>query len=266
MYHLVPLKTKESKPSKGKEMSKSMLLYKNITVLSREQHKALKLKTVEGFGFAADTHWLPIAGAEFYQAARYSSIVFVSEGPIGRETITPILLTGLEAGRNDYVSKDGKWKENTYLPAFVRRYPFVVAAQDENADELTICFDAAFSGFNKEEGTPLFNEDGTNSALLDEAIQFMTGFNVEMKRTREFAELLLELDLLERRSAEIRSNSGEVFHIQDFLLVNEAKLAKLTGDQLANLNEKGFLGWVFAHLMSLGNLPDLLSIHLSNKK
>ncbi|WP_159567142.1 SapC family protein [Budvicia diplopodorum] len=247
-------------------MSKTMLLYKNVSALSRDNHKSLKLKPVEGLAVAAETHWMPVAGAEFYPSSHHYPIVFISEGEKGKEVITPILLLGLEVGRNDYMSKDFTWKANTYLPAFVRRYPFVIATQDTKSKDFTLCFDADFAGFNDKEGKALFNEDGTNSEFLNETIQFMNGFNVEMERTREFANLLNEYELLETRSADIRSSTGVPFQVQDFLLVSEEKLSKLTGKQLTTLNQKGYLGWIFAHLMSLANLPNLLDMHLANKK
>lgn len=245
-------------------MSKNILLYKNITALSRDKHNTLKLKPIKNFRFAADTHWLPIAGTEFYQASHDYSIVFMRGNEAGKETLSPIVLTGLEAESNDYISKGGRWKENTYLPAFVRSYPFI-AYQEEKASELTLCFDAAFSGFNKREGLALFNEDGNNSDFLDGAIQFIKEFNLAMKMTHEFVALLQEIDLLEKRNAEIRHHSGKVFHILDFFQVSEKKLAKLTGEQLAKFHAKGYLGWMFAHLISLRNLPSLAEIHLKNK-
>ncbi len=247
-------------------MANVMLFYKNTTVLNREEHKNLKLKAVEGFGFAENTHWLPVAGVEFYQASRHYPIMFVSEGTGDKEVVTPILLVGLDHGNNAYVDKDHKWKADAYLPAFVRRYPFVPANADEKKnDEFMVCYDAAFAGFNTKEGMPLFNEDGTETDLLKGAVQFLLGFNNDMQRTRTFVEELRKLDILEKRSADIRNASGATFQVQDFLVVSEEKFAKLTGPQLEKLHKEGFLGWVFAHLMSLANLPTLLDLHLARK-
>lgn len=246
-------------------MSNTMLFYKNVTALSRDAHKALKLDSVTGFEVAAKTHWVPTAGVEFYQASPHYPIVFVAEGSKDEEVVTPILLMGLEVGRNDYVAEDFSWKSGTYLPAFIRRYPFVIAAENKDAKEFTLCFDSSFSGFNEEKGKALFNEDGSNSQLLDETIQFINGFNAEMARTREFVDLLNKHQLLEKRSAQVVSSTKVSFKVQDFLVVSEEKLAKLDGDALVELNQKGYLGWIIAHLMSLANLPRLLDMHLVNK-
>ncbi len=247
-------------------MSTTMLFYKNVTALSRDSHKKLKLDPVNGFDMAANTHWLPVVGGEFYQASPHYPIVFAAETKEGAEVITPILLLGLEAGHNDYVAKDMSWKAGTYLPAFVRRYPFVLASTDQASKDFTICFDKDFAGFNEKKGKELFNKDGSNSEFLDETIKFMNGFTVEMERTKEFVALLSKFQLLEKRNAEITSSTGASFKVQDFHVVSEAKLAKLTGEELVELNQKGYLGWIIAHLMSLANLPKLLDMHLANRK
>lgn len=194
-------------------------------------------------------------------AARHYPIVFVGEG----ENLRPILLMGLEIGHNDYVGKDGVWKRDTYLPAFVRRYPFVLADTGGKGKELTVCFDAAFPGWNEDEGRELFTADGKNSTFLDEMLQFMNGFNVEMERTAAFMRELGRLNLLEKRSADIRSAGGATFKVQDILVVDEGALSKLSGADLESLNKAGFLGWIFAHLMSLGNLNALFDLHLARK-
>lgn len=246
-------------------MSKAMLLYKDIIPLSRDKHKELKMGPITGFEIASKTHWAPTAGVEFIPASSHYPIVFVAEKKEEVEIVNPILMLGLEAGRNDFVAKDFSWKSGAYLPAFIRRYPFVIAAENEDSQEFTLCFDSTFAGIGDKKGKALFNRDGTNSEFLDETIQFVDGFNREMARTREFVRLLTKYELLEKRSAQIVSSTKVPFSVQDFLVVSEEKLAKLNGEALVELNEKGYLGLIFAHLMSLANLPKLLDMHLENK-
>lgn len=102
--------------------------------------------------------------------------------------------------------------------------------------------DSSFPGFNDQEGTPLFNEDGTESDPLKNAAQFLQGFNNDLQRTNKFVEELRKLKLLERRSAEVRSPAGAVFQVQDFLVVNEEKFSKLNASHLLNLHKNGYLG------------------------
>jgi hypothetical protein len=237
----------------------TMLLYKEIKALNREEHKALRLKPAADCAFAESTHLVPLAGLEFFQAARHYPIVFIGEG----DKAMPVALLGLKDGHNGYLTAEQQWQDNTYVPAFVRRYPFVLA-QDE-ANNFTVCFDAAYSGWNEEEGRDLFTEDGQNTAFLDEMIQFLQNFTAEMERTRLFVTKLNELELLIPRTLKLTHASGESFVIRDFHAVDEEKFLKLPDERVLELNKAGFLGWVYAHLMSQGNANQLFADYLAKK-
>ncbi len=238
----------------------TLLLYKDIQALNREQHQALKLQQSENCDFAASTHLVPVAGLEFFQAARHYPLVFIGEG----SQATPIALLGLKQGHNGYLDDEQRWQANTYIPAFIRRYPFVLA-QDE-ASNFTVCFDAAFTGWSEEQGKDLFDEQGRNSDYLDEMIQFLQNFTAEMERTRAFVEKLHALELLSPRAIKLSHSSGESFVLSDFLAVDEEKFLALADEQVLDLHRSGFLGWIYAHLMSLGNANQLFDNYLKRRE
>jgi len=200
-----------------------------------------------------------LAGLEFFQAARSYPIVFVGEG----EGLSPIALMGLKQGLNSFVDDSGQWRANTYVPAFIRRYPFVLAQSDN--DGFTVCFDEAYAGWNEEEGRELFSESGENSEYLNEMIQFLQNFTAEMQRTREFVNVLQEMELLESRTLKLTHVSGETFVLKDFHAVDEERFLALGDEQVLRLNKAGFLGWIYAHLMSLGNSNLLFEHYLANR-
>lgn len=237
----------------------TLLLYKDIKALNRDEHKTLKLKQADSCYFAAQTHLVPLAGLEFFQAARHYPIVFIGEGA----QAAPIALLGLHQGHNGYLDEAQQWQANTYVPAFIRRYPFVLAQDD--SDNLTVCFDAAFHGWNDAEGRELFTEEGENSDYLNEMIQFLQNFTAEMERTRRFVAKLNELELLSTRTLRLSHSSGESFTLSDFLAVDEDKFLQLADEQVLDLHKTGFLGWIYAHLMSLGNANQLFERFLANK-
>ena len=237
----------------------TMLLYKEIKALNRDEHKGLKIKPATDCAFAASTHLVPLAGLEFFQAARHYPIVFIGSD----EQLMPIALLGMAEGQNSYLDAFGQWQANTYVPAFVRRYPFVLA-QDET-DNFTVCFDAAYPGWNEEEGRELFNGEGENTEYLNEMIQFLQNFTHEMERTRDLVKALNELQLLVPRTLQLTHSSGESFVLRDFHAVDETRFAELTDEQVLELHKKGFLGWIYAHLMSLGNANQLFDNFLKNK-
>ena len=237
----------------------TMLLYKEIKALNRDEHKTLKIKQADDCGFAAKTHLVPLAGLEFFQAARHYPIVFIGQG----EQLMPIALLGLVEGKNSYLDESSQWQANTYVPAFVRRYPFVLAQDD--VENFTVCFDEAYAGWNQEDGRELFNVEGENTDYLNEMIQFLQNFTHEMERTRELVEALNELQLLTPRTLQLTHASGESFVLRDFQAVDEARFAELTDEQVLSLHKKGFLGWVYAHLISLGNANQLFERFLERK-
>lgn len=237
----------------------TLLLYKEIKALNRDEHKALKIKQAADCTFAANTHLVPLAGLEFFQAARHYPIVFIGQD----DQLMPIALLGLVEGLNSYLDESNQWQANTYIPAFVRRYPFVLAQDD--VDNFTVCFDEAYPGCNAEEGRELFTDEGENSEYLTEMIQFLQNFTQEMERTRELVKALNELQLLTPRTLQLTHASGESFVLRDFQAVDEELFNQLTDEQVLSLHKKGFLGWIYAHLMSLGNANQLFERFLSNK-
>lgn len=236
-----------------------MLLYKDIKALNRDEHKTLKIKPADDCGFSSGTHLVPLAGLEFFQAAPHYPILFIGQN----DQLMPIALLGLKEGHNSYLDESHKWQANTYVPAFVRRYPFVLA-QDET-DGFTVCFDAAYSGWNEQEGRELFSSEGENSTYLNEMIQFLQNFTHEMERTRELVKALNDLQLLVPRTLQLTHPDGESFILRDFHAVDEARFTGLADEDVLSLHKSGFLGWIYAHLMSLGNANRLFEHFLKNK-
>ncbi|WP_297322913.1 SapC family protein [uncultured Bartonella sp.] len=247
-------------------MTTVMLFYKNIVPISRETHKKLKFSAPANAAFAANTHWVPLAGEEFYLAALSYPILFMgNETPDGKIGYTAVALLGLANNENDYLDHDNKWRADTYIPAFVRRYPFVLAGTPDQK-ELTVCFDSDSGMFNEVEGIDLFNSDDSVSPFLENRINFLNNFKTGMEQTEKFLETIEKMGLLKKQSIDIRAQTGQSARLENFWMIDTEKLDKLPGDQLAKLNKRGFLGWIFAQLMSMNNLTNLMALHLAHKK
>ena len=230
---------------------KQLLFYENPVALNKERHRAFKIDNKgASFSFAKGTNSVIITGMEFVHISKEYPIVFAKAG----ERTVPLALLGLRNDENLFVNEAGHW-DARYIPAFVRRYPFVLA--DSGDGNLAVCIDEGFAGFNAETGVPLFDEAGEQSPLLENAMRFLKEYQEQNQRTEIFVNRLQELELLTELTAQAELAGGIKFSMNGLLVVDEKKLMELDKKQALDLFRSGELGWVYAHLLSLSNMNRL---------
>ena len=229
-----------------------VLFYERPVPLNRTQHKDLRLKGIPSLRFAANVHSVPLTGVEFPAAARDLPILFAGSS---MEEAGPMALLGLRQNENLFINADGQWAANTYIPAFVRRYPFVLAEKPagEEGDDFTVFLDEAYEGFGSDEGERLFKEDGTDSDMLKNAVNFLGEFQQHVGRTQWFMEQLRKHDLLEPRNIRLEKD-GKAINLNGLYVVSEEKLRKLDAKTAHEFLTEGVFGWIYAHLLSLANI------------
>ena len=234
-----------------------MPFYERAIALNRERHQQLRIEAVPNhFTFAAKTNAMLLASTELGEAARDYPIVFV--GPEGGPYALAALV-GLRNNENLLVDAEGRWDPTTYVPAFARRYPFVLA-EGEDKSVLTVCVDEAYAGLNPSRGEALFSEDGKESPYLKRVLDFLRAFHADMTRTRDFATRLHELGLLASKVITIeqqREGKSERKLLEGLWVVDEEKLRGIDDARLVEIFRNGYMGWVYAHLLSLGNVRRL---------
>lgn len=240
-----------------------VLFYERPVPLNREGHKDLRIKPINNVAFAAKAHSVPLTVAEFGPAARDFPILF---GGNSLEEAGPLAMLGLNQSENAFIDENGQWEAGAYVPAFIRRYPFVLAEKPEGAegDDFTVFLDEDYAGFGTEEGERLFNEDGSDTDTLKNAVRFLGEFQEHVKRTHAFTKRLRELDLLEQRTAQIKDGENTMV-INGLFLVNEEKLRQLDEKVAHELLADGSMGWIYAHLLSLSNI-DRLKMRIDRRK
>lgn len=240
-----------------------MLFYKNIIPISLSQHKNTKIRQVSDFSFAAHTHLIPLSALEFFNASREFPIVFIKYDDGG---FSPVIMLGVQEKQNLYVSDDGKWLSR-FLPAYVSRYPFVPSAKDENADQLAVCIDEAYAGFNAEDGEPLFQEDGAPSPLLEQATKMLQEFHARTKLTIDFCNRLAAKGLFEEMKGEFGTEDGKKkIKLTGFHVISERKLLDLDDNTVLDLFRKSEIGCIYSHLISLGNFQVIVDRFFSMNK
>src|SRR5690606_6098227 len=141
-------------------------------------------------------------------------------------------------------------------PAYVARFPFILVRAGENSD-YTVCLDESYEGLSEAEGDPLFDDEGNESEVMSRIVGVLKDLLTETERTRRFVERLSSLELLAVRSAQVQDRSGKWYGLQDFRVVDEKKLAELDDKIIGELHRSGYLGCIYAHLFSLGNVSRL---------
>ena len=164
----------------------------------------------------------------------------------------PAVILGAEQNRNVFVSEDGHW-EGRYIPAFVRRYPFVFSSSADGST-FTLCIDQEFQGLNQDNrGEKLFDEQGEKTTYLERMLNFLREYQVQYQRTLSFCEKLKELGLLEPMQAHISLPTGSQLSLTGFQVINRDRLKALDGDKLAELARSDALELAYLHLYSLNN-------------
>lgn len=228
---------------------KTLMMYDRVVPLDRDQHRHVRIQAGAGrLGFARQTNAMLLAASELPLAALDYPCVFVPSG----QTHTLVAMVGLRDHDNLMIDAEGNWAPLAYVPAFVRRYPFVLAEQ-AGSDQMTVCIDEAFDGLSQDQhatGEALFDAQGQVTPYLQGLQDFLLSFHQDMVKTAQFAQRLAELDLLTERSMDYQLGA-ERLSVHGFKVVDETRLRALPPDTVQELFASGALGWVHAHLLSL---------------
>ena len=235
----------------------TLLIYQDAVALDRERHRHLKLKAQGDTRFAATMHAVPLVAVEFAPASREDPIVFARGAPVNDQPgeLLCYALTGLHEGQNLYLDGNGQWAAQ-YVPAFIRRYPFVFA--ETGVDELSVCIDESYHGFGGSEGESLFDEDGEPASILQNALALLTDYQHQVQLTGVFLKKLDAADLLMQSELRADFPDGRNALVQGLLVVDEAKLKQLPVATLQEWLASGELGLLYAHLLSLGTVKQLV--------
>ena len=238
------------------------IFYGGLEPLSSSVHGGYRSRTSDRAPFLASNHAVPITIDEFVSVQRHFPIVFsVGEAPV------PLALMGLNEGVNVFVDEDGKPTGEIYLPAYVRRYPFMLARLQPDAQELSLCFDPT-SGLvgDYPDGEPLF-DDGKPSETTNNILKFCEEFELSAQRTGAFMTELKTAGLLMDGEVSIQpAGSEQPFIYRGFQMVNEEKLRALEGDDLKRMNGNGMLPLIFAHLFSVSLVRDVFAKQMQQSK
>jgi len=232
-------------------------IYKNPIFLNSVTHKSVKVAPVTEYKFAGQLNSVVIVGQEFLEAAKFYPVVF-TKGQ--NDEIIPVALLGLRNSENLFVDDKGKWREGSYIPAFFRRYPFILASNVGQDGSFAVCVDSSYEGFGKKKGLTLFDDEGNQTDEFKRVVEFLRNYQAQFESTKELVKALKEYELFRDVSANITMPEGEKLGYAGLMMVDEVKMLQLEDDKILNLVRSGYLAWIYAHLYSLSNFRSLMNI------
>ena len=221
------------------------LFYADPHALSVERHAAKAVSSDANYSFAKETNSVPVTAMEFSRIVRNYPIVFSAADPV-----VPVAVLGLRGPTNQFVSDDGVWRTGTYIPAYVRRYPFILM---ESPDKLqyTLCIDESAPHY-VDEGQALF-ENGEPAEICNKALEFCSTYQGQHAFSLEFTATLEKYSLLVENRAAITLVSGEKLSLSGFRVIDEEKFNALPDDVFLEWRRRGWVSLVYCHLLSMGN-------------
>ena len=238
-------------------VSGNVIFYKDPQPLTKQAFGGKGVIQLERpFDYMADQHFLPLTANEFGAAASSYPVIFAGENR------TPLAVMGIRTGENLFI-EDGVFDNDFYLPAFARRYPFVLAGDKEN-DRFVVCVDASAECVSdKNVAQPFFDGEET-SQYTKEAFDFLQNFERDRQATDAMIEEFKRHDLFEEKEMNFQGvnpdgSPAEKQKIADYFAVTEERLRKLDEKTLKSFNDRGFLAVAHAHMISLSNWQRLVN-------
>ncbi|MGN7161831.1 SapC family protein [Sphingomonas sp. SAFR-052] len=239
------------------------LFYNQLEPLSSQTHGNWKVRSSDRAPFLTGQHAIPVTVEEFPLVQRRMPIVFsVGDDPV------PLALMGLNEGVNTFLDDEGRLiDQETYIPAYIRRYPYLLARLRPDSDELSLCFDPTSDVIGPfEDGEPLFDGDQP-SEVTKQILAFNEQFEQAGQKTGMFMKEIKDMGLLMDGEVSIQQEGNDQpFVYRGFQMVSEEKLNELRGDQLRKMQQSGMLPLIFAHLFSLSLMRDVFARQMRQGK
>lgn len=244
---LIVRSTSDKKQSQ-KNMTDLSIMYETVSPINATVHGDVSIKPVTGFEFAQKINSVPVLATEFAAAASDMALVFSGDD----EELLPVALLGVTENKNLYVNDNGQWA-GRYVPAFLRRYPFIFARDGE--ESLTLCIDESYTGFNREgRGERLFDTDGERTQYLENMLNFVTEYQRQHSGTKAFCKRLSDLGLLEPATLSAPEESGEVRRLVGFQVLSRQKFKAIDDSKLLEMFRRDELELCYLHMHSLKNI------------
>jgi hypothetical protein len=233
--------------------SNNPLFFTKIEVINATRHATAKLRNNITMGYARTTNSIPLTMADIPEAAKYYPLAFTKSDPI-----IPVAIVGLEQ-ENYLVGMDGVWKQDSYVPSYVRKYPFALMESPQQS-EMALCIDEAALIFDaKIKGTALY-DNGNPTQFTHNALEFCLAHQEQHRHAREFCDVLKQKDMFSLQRSDVELASGRKIQLGGFQLINADKFKSLSQAEVFEWYKRGYLAPIYYIMQSLSNWRLLLDL------
>lgn len=242
-----------TRPTRAASEATLPLFFRKIVTFSRVTHAALGLKDDE-FAFAARTIMIPLTAGELAPAAKDYPIVLSANNPP-----RPLAVLGIRPGINLFVEDNGRWREGCYIPAAVRRYPFITMVDHSDPNSLVIGIDETDSRLSPSAPNRFF-ENGERTAFCRERLEFCSRVGTAFTQTDRLAASVPHDTLLMpcRNIAPARIASRSC--MGGLRVIDPERMAALPDDLRKSWEASGWYHALLAQIASMKNWNRLLDM------
>lgn len=230
-----------------------MFLYEAPELLNPEVHGTMGFKpSHRPFDFVANVRAIPLTMIEFGSAMRNYPIIFS-----GLKKPIPLAIVGLLDDINLFVDEEGQWDEFSYVPTYLRCYPFTFAK--EAGGQMAVVVDRNATSVSEKPDYPFF-VDGKTSEHTEALMKLCAEYERERQRTESFCRKLVDLGLLATmQAAHVPEGGTESQALANYVAIDATKLDELPAEEIYELHRSGFLSASYLHLYSLENWRHLMA-------
>lgn len=226
------------------------IVYNDLCLINSQTMQDSAIKTRPWQDIFATTQLIPLNITEFKLACTYMPIIF---SPIGKPM--PIALTSFTTGNNSFVT-EGQWQTNSYIPAAIRRYPFVLGdANTEGKRPLYIDSTA----IKNDHENPLFDTDGNSGKIIKQALQFCKDYDDHLTITENTVDLIDSLDLFKETQLVIKNKDGTESKTRIFKIIDTVKYQNLSDNDIVTLQKHHALWVIHTHIVSMSKTQYIAS-------
>ncbi len=226
------------------------LFYHEPEPLNESAHGGMGVRRPANYRFAATSHAVVLHAEEFRVACAHYPIVFADD-----ESAVPIAVLGHGQGRNLFVDATGNWERGVYIPAYVRRYPFIHGRGAKDGDVVLYidkASDLVVDMAEYPDAEPLF-VDGQPSERSKRALDFCKAFHAQAPITSAFVDEVKSRDMLESRNVKVDLPGGVQRQLKGLRVIREDAFGTFPDDAWLEWRRRGWVSPVHWHWVSMGN-------------